>query len=186
MLEYMIPSVLIGGSLCIAFFLRLMGQPWVATSGKIKLWVNDIFSSECSQQIADWYSVSHFNHGILMVVVGRLAGLDFEVAFMLAVATGVVWEIVEHTEYVMTRFRSVTISQGYYGDTVINAVFDFLFMTTGFLLFWGTPWLYIGVMMIVLESAATFFSRDGLILSTIMVLHPIEKLRKWQAAPRQL
>ena len=50
------------------------GQPLISASGEIRLWVNLIWSSENSQQIADWYTVSHVIHGMLVAVIGRALG----------------------------------------------------------------------------------------------------------------
>ena len=52
----------------------------------------------------------------------------------IAFVTGVGWEIVEHTDMVLNRFRGQTIYQGYVGDSVLNAVSDFVFMWSAFLL----------------------------------------------------
>src|SRR5262249_54487821 len=45
--------------------LHLYGQPFTSATGRILLWVNDPFSPETSQQLADWYSFSHIIHGFI-------------------------------------------------------------------------------------------------------------------------
>src|SRR3569833_3328257 len=56
--------------------LHTLGQPFLGASGHILLWVNDPFSSDMSQQLADWYSFSHIIHwfiffGILCLIVSQ-------------------------------------------------------------------------------------------------------------------
>ena len=41
--------------------LHLLGQPWIAADGVVRLWESDPFSPRMSQELADWYSFSHFS-----------------------------------------------------------------------------------------------------------------------------
>lgn len=163
----------------IGLTLYLWGQPLVADSGTIRLWVNETWSPETSQQIADWYSLSHFIHGLLLGLVSLWRP---RLGLVLAVATGIGWELLEHTDWVLDTFRSQTIYQGYVGDTVLNACCDYLFMFAGFhaaraLRLKGTL-----AAILALEIFSTVMARDNLTLSTIRVLFPIEALSKWQDA----
>ncbi len=47
--------------------LHAFGQPFMSASGRILLWVNDPFSADNSQQLADWYSFSHGREGVLQI-----------------------------------------------------------------------------------------------------------------------
>ena len=88
------------------------------------------FSSDNSQHIADWYTLSHILHGVLVALIGRLLfpKLAFKMLLLVAIVTGVGWEIIEHTEFVMAAYRTTTINMGYHGDSVINAVADYIWM----------------------------------------------------------
>ena len=88
----------------------------------------------------------------------------------------------ENTDLVINRFRAVTISLDYYGDSVINSVFDSLFMVLGVLIaarvpVWATVALVLGT-----EALTTAVVRDGLALNTLMLLYPIEAVKDWQMA----
>ena len=92
-------------------------------------------SAENSQQLSDWYSPSHFIHGLLFycadvaaVPAPAACGLRAIGALILECA----WEILENTPMIIDRYREATIALGYRGDSVINSVFDVLFMLLGF------------------------------------------------------
>jgi hypothetical protein len=92
------------------------------------------------------------------------------------------WEIIEHTEWVLGAFRATTINQGYYGDSVLNAVADYIWMLGGFFVARAMQTWQVIVMILVLELTAAFVARDSLTLSTIMLLFPVEALENWQQA----
>jgi hypothetical protein len=176
--------VAISAGLFIAAILALWGQPWICTCGEIHLWVGSIFHSGNSQHIADWYTLSHILHGVLIALAGRLflPRLSFQWLFLIAVATGMAWEIIEHTEWVLGAFRATTINQGYYSDSVLNAVADYIWMLGGFFVARAMQTWQVIVMILVLELTAAFVARDSLTLSTIMLLFPVEALENWQQA----
>ena len=126
-----------------AVILHLMGQIWICKCGYVKLWHGVTYSFENSQHLTDWYTFSHIIHGfgfyLLAWLIGRRwkwsAGLMF--LFALFLETG--WELFENTDMVINRYRSVTISLDYYGDSVINSVFDVLAMGLGFWMAYRLP-----------------------------------------------
>jgi hypothetical protein len=175
---------LVLGGFVIGVTLWAWGQPLVSRSGEIRLWVNLIWSSENSQQVADWYSLSHAILGMLIALVGRALAPRVPHATVLALllVVGVGWEIIEHTDFVLDRFRGQTIYQGYMGDTVLNAVSDYIFMLAGFFLASALPWRWGLVLMLGLEILSAAVARDSLILTTIRVIHPIPAIADWQDA----
>ncbi len=172
------------GAIVIAVTLRAWGQPLVSASGQVRLWVNSVWSGENSQQIADWYTLSHVIHGMLVALAGRALGarIGFPLALGVAVATGVGWEIGEHTTWVLDRFRGETIYQGYRGDTVLNAVCDYLFMLGGFAFAARAPARTSVLLILGLEATSALAVRDSLILTTIRVVRPVPAITAWQDA----
>lgn len=170
------------GAVAIGVTLAAWGQPLICTCGYVRLWVGSIFSSGNSQHVADWYSLSHFVHGLLVVLAGRLllGRRHPEVLLAAAIATGVAWEILEHTDWVLNQFRATTLYQGYRGDSVLNAVADYLWMLGGFFLgrAIGTGWIL--VCIAVLEMTAALIARDSLALTFLMLVHPVQAIEDWQ------
>jgi hypothetical protein len=170
------------GAMLIGATLFAWGQPLICTCGYVRFWVGSVFSSGNSQHIADWYSLSHVVHGMLVVLAGRLffPRLSTRVLFGIAIATGVAWEIGEHTDWVMDRFRATTLYQGYLGDSVLNAVFDYLWMLAGFFLASVIPTIWIVLAIASLEITAAVLARDCLTLTTLMLIYPLDAVEAWQ------
>src|SRR3954468_7157945 len=106
--------------------LHVYGQPFLAASGRILLWVNDPFSADNSQQLADWYSFSHIIHGFIFYGLLKLAAPRAPVAVRLLVAMGieVAWELTENTPMVIQHYRQQALAAGYNGDSILNSVSD--------------------------------------------------------------
>ncbi len=165
-----------------AISLLFLGRVAWCECGYVKLWHGEVFSSENSQHVSDWYSPSHLVHGILSYgVLTLLAGtLSIDRRATIAVLIEEAWELLENTDTMIDRYRETTISLGYYGDSAINSVGDVCFMLMGFFLaarlpIWASVALVIG-----LELAAGIVIRDNLTLNVIMLIYPFEAIKTWQ------
>lgn len=160
------------------------GQPLICTCGYVKLWEGYIWSSGNSQHVADWYSLSHMIHGMLIVFLGRLAGgrIGYPVLLAVAIVTGVAWEIVEHTDWVLDQFREVTVYQGYIGDSVLNAVMDYGWMWLGFFVATAISTWSIAGLFLAMEIGAAVLGRDCLTFTTIQTFYPLQVIDAYQQA----
>jgi hypothetical protein len=179
-------SVLIGLQIAV---LRFYGQPFFSKSWKILLWVNDPFSSEMSQQLADWYSFSHVIHGFIFSELLYLLAqrLPLGARFLIAMAIEIAWEITENSPSTIQHYRQQALAAGYVGDSIMNSLSDTLMMSIGFFIASRLRVRYVIVLAISFEIFTAWAVRDNLTLNVINLTAPpkwplIERIHDWQAA----
>ncbi len=167
-----------------ALVLLAMGRVPICECGHVKLWHGQTMSPENSQHLSDWYTPSHILHGILFYwgLSAVAARLSFGWRLALATAIECAWEIVENTDALIERYRGVTVSLDYFGDSVINSVADIFAMVAGFWLARVIPvWASVAVVA-GFEVLTAFVIRDGLALNILMLLWPLDAVLEWQSA----
>jgi len=162
--------------------LRLEGQPWWCACGGLSPWSGDIWSAHNSQHLFDPYSFSHLQHGLvfhaLLHFLAPRVPLGHRLLLAVMLETG--WELLENSPIIINRYRAVTISLGYTGDTILNSLGDVLSCTLGFLLAARLPaWASIGIFLGV-ELGMLAIYRDSLLVNILMLLAPSDAVRDWQ------
>lgn len=175
--------ITLGIILVTATYLLWIGREPICKCGYVKLWHGQVVSSENSQHISDWYTPSHLIHGFLFFGALWLVARRLSFGWRLVIATLVeaAWEIVENSDAVIERYRSVTISLDYYGDSVLNVVADISAMILGFWLASKLPVWATVALIIVFEAVTISIIRDGLALNVLMLLYPLDWVAEWQA-----
>jgi hypothetical protein len=186
------PTIVFGLALALialtAAILLMMGRTPICTCGTIELWHGTVKDSGNSQHLTDWYTITHILHGFLFYlaawVIGALRGkaLPIGIALLLAIGLEAVWEIAENTDTIINRFRATNIALDYYGDSVINSISDIVAMMAGFWLAKVWPAWLTALVAVIMEAFVAFWIRDSLILSIIMLIHPIDAINRWQGA----
>lgn len=166
-----------------ALTLSGMGRRVICKCGYVKLWHGIVYSAENSQHVTDWYTFSHVIHGFafygLLWLVARQRPVVARLAMALAIESG--WEVFENTDLIINRYREATIALDYYGDSVLNSVSDILAMTLGFALASRLPvWATLSL-AVAMEVVVAYFIRDNLLLNILMLVYPLDAVRRWQS-----
>ena len=175
-------AVVLGIMVVQALVLHLMGRVWICSCGTLRFWVGDIWSSELSQQLFDWYTPSHVVHGILFYGLLRLVLPRMPVLARLAIAVGieVSWEIAENSPWVIEAYRKQALAAGYTGDSILNSLLDTVAMMTGFAIARLLPWKATVALVLALEIGVGALVRDNLTLNILNFAHRFPAIEAWQ------
>lgn len=162
--------------------LYIMGQPWICQCGSVQLWAGDIFSSDNSQHITDWYTFSHLLHGLLLYALlsWLFPKLSFVHKLLIALAAEISWELVENTPAVINHYRESALAAGYVGDSIINSISDTVAMVIGFFAAKRMNFLMGLAVFLVFEITTAYMVRDNLTLNVINLVYPTEQISNWQ------
>lgn len=162
--------------------LRHQGRIWWCACGQPWLWSGNIWSAHNSQHLFDPYSFTHILHGVLFcgLLGWVLPRLPIAWRFCLAVFFEALWEVVENTELIIGRYRASTASLDYQGDSIANSLGDIVSFAVGFALARRLGLWKSIVFFFLTEGILFVWIKDGLLLNVLMLLYPIDAIRRWQ------
>lgn len=168
-----------------AVILFLFGQPAICTCGYIKVWEGAILSSGMSQHLSDWYTFSHIIHGFIFYffLTFFFPKIPFTKRMLFALGIEIAWEVAENTPLVINAYRQQALAKGYTGDSIINSIFDSIFMLFGFLSAWKLPVKVTITLAILFELFVGYSIHDNLTLNILNFIHPFEFIHEWQSNP---
>lgn len=151
--------------------------------GYVKVWHGVVQSSENSQHLTDWYTPSHVVHGIGFFALAWLFArrVPLRWRFVAAVAVEAAWEVIENTPFIIDRYRAATISLDYYGDSIVNSMADIGAMMVGFAFAASVQWWVSLAAVLAMEIGVAIVIRDNLFLNILMLIHPVDAVRRWQS-----
>ena len=167
-----------------ALILRGQGRLWRCSCDYLLVWSGDPWSSDNSQHLLDPYSFTHLLHGFLLcgLLTLLVPWLSIVWRLWIAITIEAVWELVENSEFVIRRYREETAALGYHGDTIVNSLGDILVCGLGFMVAQRLGFRRASVLFLLTEVTLAILIRDNLTLNIVMLIHPIEAVKEWQAA----
>jgi hypothetical protein len=166
-----------------ALALVAMEHPLICECARIDFWHGNPSGPETSQHLTDWYTYTHVIHGFVFYLLLWLIAprMPFMQRLVIAVGIEASWEIIENTPLMMERYRQSALARGYFGDSVVNSVFDTLAAALGFALARVLPvWLSIASIAAI-ELFLAYMIRDNLLLNVIQLIYPSELISDWQS-----
>lgn len=187
MLEELKQNRLAAASIAMLFLVAAValwaqGRVWWCQAGDMMPWSWDIWTTHNSQHVIDPYAFTHVLHGVLEFWLIGLVFRRMPLAWRLALAVAIegTWEVAENSAFIIERYRTVTLSLDYFGDSIINSLADMVCCASGFaiaykLRFWKSLALFLAT-----EAILIAWIRDSLVINIIMLIYPIEALKVWQ------
>ncbi len=161
--------------------LRSQGRIWFCECGQVRLWTSESDGPHTSQHLADPYSFSHAQHGLLLFLfvgwVFRRWKWAWQFLLVLTIEAG--WELLENTSWVIDRYR-LTAALGYNGDSILNSLGDILSCGVGWILARRLGWRGTWLLYLAIELAMLLAIRDCLLLNVLMLVYPHDVVRQWQ------
>lgn len=159
-----------------------LGLPLVCACGYVDFWHGNPSGPETSQHLIDWYTFTHVVHGFgcYLLLWLLFPQTSFGLRLLLAVGLEAGWEVFENTPFVMERYRQSALARGYFGDSVVNSMFDTLAMIVGFVWARLSP-LWASILAVVaIELFLGYMIRDNFTLNVIQLVYPSEAISSWQ------
>jgi hypothetical protein len=164
-------------------YLRWQGRVWWCQQGDLSPISIVVQSPHNSQHVFDAYSLSHLLHGLIFFGVFYVLRkrMSFGWRFVAATAVEIAWEVLENSPIIIERYRAGTVSFDYKGDSIINSLGDIVSYAIGFFIAWRVGLKWSIAIFLFVDLGMLWLIRDNLALNVLMLLWPIDAIRKWQA-----
>lgn len=162
--------------------LYTQGRVWWCKQGDFSIWSSDIWAAHNSQHFLDPYTFTHILHGVLYFWIINLVFREMPLRwkFFIVILAECLWELLENSNMIIERYRAVTISLDYFGDSILNSLADVLSCAFGaFLTYKLKFWRSLGY-FILTEIILLLWIKDNLTINIIMLIYPIETIKNWQ------
>ena len=160
--------------------LLLMGRAPFCSCEEIMPWVGEAGSLHTSKHFLDPYSFSHFQHGLIFFYFLSIWKKPPKLTWALSIEAA--WEILENTPLVIERYRSVTASANYLGDTVLNSFGDLVSCALGFYVATKFSARVSILAFVAIEVAMLYLIKDSLLLNVLMLVYPLASIKNWQTS----
>lgn len=162
--------------------LSWQGRVWWCKVGDLSPWSSDIWTAHNSQHLFDPYTFTHILHGVIFfwIIDFVFKEMPLRWKFFLIVLIESVWEFAENSNFIIERYRAATISLDYFGDSIFNSFGDVLSCLFGAFLAYKLKFWRSFAYFILTEIILLFWLRDNLTLNVIMLIYPLDAVKKWQ------
>ena len=182
-LPTILPTILTVMAVCsMTAVLYAQGRIWWCKLGDYNPWTSEAWGTHTSQHFLDPYAFTHVLHGVALFWIVSLIfkKQNFAWRFFVVILLESAWEILENSNFIIEKYRENTASLDYFGDSILNSIGDVFVCGIGVFIaeklkFWRSL-----VFFLLTEIVLLIWIRDGLILNIIMLIHPIEAVKKWQ------
>lgn len=163
-------------------YLRFQGRVWWCEEGDLNP-ISVRIDVHNSQHLLDAYSFSHVLHGVLFFGVLWWFRGRWSLSVRAAIATTIeiVWEMAENSPIIIDRYRTATMALGYTGDSIANSLCDVASYLLGFYLARRLGLWWSAAVFVATELLMLWLIRDNLALNVLMLLWPVDAIRRWQA-----
>lgn len=158
------------------------GRVWWCKVGDLSPWSSDIWTTHNSQHLFDPYTFTHILHGVIFFWIINLLFKEMPIwwKFFLIVVIESIWEFTENSSFIIERYRAATVSLDYFGDSIINSLGDVLSCAFGGFIAYKLKFWRSLIYFALTEIILLFWLRDNLTLNILMLIYPIDAIKKWQ------
>jgi len=182
--QSLLPLILtVAVTVLMVFLLYAQGRVWWCKLGDYAIYINEAWNnSHTSQHLFDPYTFTHILHGVMFFWLASVifSRLTVNWQFLIAVSAEAAWEVFENSNFIIEKYRKNTASVDYFGDSILNSVGDLLAAAVGFWIAFKLSWRRALVFFFLIEIALLLWIRDSLLLNIVMLIYPLEAIKKWQ------